>query len=790
MHTGSNSRLLATKITDFCRKRLTPFLLADTERLEAYLLALIAHREYPPAKGRGVDWRTISEGCGIPYARLLEIKEEIRPALDAIMRAYYAAATKEVQPLAHKERPSGNAKRRLAGVKSAARTSGWSRLHPDLFALEAPAQKLESARCRERPGVKAKAVEEFPEPSSGDWDDTAVFHEALTLHMQRHGDSYWHLHRAVVRADESFDIKTIVSWMQGTRSPRSVESMEILGRIERRYRLPTGYFREKLPHQARASGGYELDNVSPSERRRLAWHLPDNFNSLPFSEREKIIEWVRRVIISGATDYRRFQAAAAKHRYAIRFPGVAYGWSEPIKALDQHNTQTEGMPETDPDLLSGVVDAPPQLTMEMAGLVRFKTSTLTALGLQRNGVWGEETTSQKIEHLGLMLGALAASPKGAVRGYGVPLQHLTLGLLVFPGVWDWYVQWRERRRGFYTAWEVDMLRIALALTRQDTGWLRQHGQLVHRVHPIPGLVSPEEIEAARADWNGACDAFFKHATGRAKEIQRVARVHRDPFEPIMPVLEATSPVGEYRKITEEILKRMPDSGRYPRGAAEAVRAFLMLRLGLHLGLRQKNLRQLMVCPRHQFPRSERQLEDMKRGELRWSDRDGGWEVLIPAVAFKNANSSYFGSKPFRLVLPNLLGLYDQLEAYVDRHRRILLAGADDPGTFFVKTVKQTSTDPAYDQTTFYEAWRLTIQRYGIYNPFTGRGAIKGLLPHGPHNVRDVLATHILKQTGSYEQASYAIQDTPEMVQNHYGRFLPQDKAALAAKILNQVWAAA
>jgi hypothetical protein len=78
----------------------------------------------------------------------------------------------------------------------------------------------------------------------------------------------------------------------------------------------------------------------------------------------------------------------------------------------------------------------------------------------------------------------------------------------------------------------------------------------------------------------------------------------------------------------------------------------------------------------------------------------------------------------------------------------------------------------------------------IYNPYTGRGAIKGLLPHGPHNLRDILATHILKQTGSYEQASYAIQDTPDVVQQHYGRFLPQDKAALAAKILNQVWEAA
>lgn len=121
---------------------------------------------------------------------------------------------------------------------------------------------------------------------------------------------------------------------------------------------------------------------------------------------------------------------------------------------------------------------------------------------------------------------------------------------------------------------------------------------------------------------------------------------------------------------------------------------------------------------------------------------------------------------------------------------MLLGSARDPQTFFVKTVKTTSVDAAYNQTTFYEAWRLTIQRYGIFNPYTGRGAIAGLLPHGPHNVRDVLATHILKQTGSYEQASYAIQDTPDTVAAHYGRFLPQDKAALAAQILNRVWLAA
>jgi hypothetical protein len=45
-------------------------------------------------------------------------------------------------------------------------------------------------------------------------------------------------------------------------------------------------------------------------------------------------------------------------------------------------------------------------------------------------------------------------------------------------------------------------------------------------------------------------------------------------------------------------------------------------------------------------------------------------------------------------------------------------------------------------------------------------------------VRDVPATHILKQTGAYEPASHAIQDTPHIVQQYDGRFLPLDEEPL------------
>ena len=68
--------------------------------------------------------------------------------------------------------------------------------------------------------------------------------------------------------------------------------------------------------------GHKLVGIAPAEQRRLAWHLPDDFNSRSARERRESVEWVRTHIITGSTEYRRFQAEAMKHRYAIRFPAI------------------------------------------------------------------------------------------------------------------------------------------------------------------------------------------------------------------------------------------------------------------------------------------------------------------------------------------------------------------------------------------------------------------------------------------------------------------------------------
>lgn len=465
---------------------------------------------------------------------------------------------------------------------------------------------------RPGPGRPPKPVVEYPEPL---WEPVEAPHDfaaAFDAEIRRHGDSVWGLHKATTAKGGMVDRTTLGAWRRGTKGPQTPASLQVVDLIENRYRLPRGYLRSRVTH-GRAVSGHRLPEVGAAERRRLAWHLPDDFNARTASEQAEILAWVRSSVLSGGTAFHRYHAEVSKHRFAIRFEGVVEG--APLRSGHTLSSRPEFAP-------------PPRLAREMADLLRFKTRTLTEVGFQRSGVWGPETASQKVEHLGLLFGALTVGPDSVSRGFGLPRERLTFALLVSPAVWDWYVQWRETRRGFYTGWEAEMLLLAAALTRSQTGWLRQNPALASELEPVEGLISEDDVRRMRDDWDGACERVHRHALARAKEIQRVARVHRDPFEPLLPVLEAASPVGEYLKITREILLRMPHAGRHPRAAAESVRAFLMIRLGLHLGLRQKNLRQLLVRLRGQTHTSERELERLKRGELRWSDRDAGWDGLL------------------------------------------------------------------------------------------------------------------------------------------------------------------
>lgn len=284
-----------------------------------------------------------------------------------------------------------------------------------------------------RPGPPARPVIEHP-PAL--WDHVVAplgFAAALDAEMRRHGDSAWSLHKALVAKGSTIDRTTLRTWRRNAKAPVTVQSLAAVDLIEHRYRLPAGYLRSRLS-PARGVSGHALPGIPVSERRRLAWHLPDDFSARSLEEQAEIVAWVRETILTGGTDYHRYHAAVSNHRFAFRFDHLLEAGRGPAASARA----------------KGRIVPPARLEREMADLLRFKTRTLTEAGFQRSGVWGPETASQKLEHLGLMFGALAAAPDGVSAGLGLRREQLTLALLVSPAVWDWYVQWRERRRGFYT----------------------------------------------------------------------------------------------------------------------------------------------------------------------------------------------------------------------------------------------------------------------------------------------------------------------------------------------------
>jgi hypothetical protein len=359
----------------------------------------------------------------------------------------------------------------------------------------------DQAPRKPRGPYKPRPIVMYPKPLWDDWEDPADFQDALALHIRRHGENVFRLHKVLAAGEDVVDIRTLYDWRNGVLAPRSATGFRVLAAIERRYRLPEGYFRPKLPHPGRLIVSKTLSRLPMAERRRLAWHLPDDFDRLTKAKQEEVLTWVRTVIVAGATDYRRYHINALQQRFAIKFsegPGALP--FAPVVPLEERLAD-EGRCEF--GRLLTTQSAPAPIDAEARDLVLFKTATLTTRGRARNGVWNRETADQKMEHLGLLFGALIASPDSDVRGHGVPMRSLTFALLAFPAVWDWYLAWREGRRGFFTRWESEMLTVIAALTRRETGWLApdhpapRHFQSLHRARRDPRPIAARSSQRPR-----------------------------------------------------------------------------------------------------------------------------------------------------------------------------------------------------------------------------------------------------------------------------------------------------
>ncbi|PHR08112.1 MAG: hypothetical protein COB29_07835, partial [Sulfitobacter sp.] len=127
--------------------------------------------------------------------------------------------------------------------------------------------------------------------------------------------------------------------------------------------------------------------------------------------------------------------------------------------------------------------------------------------------------------------------------------------------------------------------------------------------------------------------------------------------------------------------------------------------------------------------------------------------------------------------------YRELEEYLEL-RPLLLDGHSDPGNLFMADMtrggsNRTTLTPG----AFTQIWKNMIRRYGIYNPYTGHGAIAGLRVHPPHAARHILATHIIRVDGSFAKAAAAIFDTESVTTKRYAEFSAVHQYELARDVI-------
>lgn len=95
-----SSRHFQRKISEFCALRIAPIASRRVlENIRPYLASLIIYRKSPPLLNGHIDWTMISQACGIEAELTAELKKQLRPGLDAIIRWLGAP------PVAEERRP-------------------------------------------------------------------------------------------------------------------------------------------------------------------------------------------------------------------------------------------------------------------------------------------------------------------------------------------------------------------------------------------------------------------------------------------------------------------------------------------------------------------------------------------------------------------------------------------------------------------------------------------------------------------------------------------------------------
>lgn len=419
-----------------------------------------------------------------------------------------------------------------------------------------------------------------------------------------------------------------------------------------------------------------------------------------------------------------------------------------------------------------ILEIPPLIEPQWAQIVDYKTTLWPRW--PRETTWAAGTVDRNWNEIRAFLTFLNRDRQDG--GLGIPFESLTLAYLACPQVLQAYVSWQydrcdgEMHTGTRTTLGLFAHLTALRVSdsnqveTQTKGILHNVPEWAMTLTPVDGLLEDQEVSKLQEiqGWETGLQATCELARTAFKNLRPSLKHGRDPFAPILPILDRDRPLDALNELLEGAYAELPDRqlvSEYRR--AVAVRRFVTLLIVVRTALRRKNISNLTFT------------EDQKGMMRRTGDC---WMIEIPARDFKNRESPFFGMKgagnrektafmfSFRPCDNEIL------DEYVNTSRPVLLKNATSQLNAYFVSRYGAKLEAEQLTSDFYRAtWN-----HLVYHQSTGTG-IPGVECFGVHAVRDIVATHILKTTGDVAMAADALQDTPQTVMGHYARFLTRDR---------------
>lgn len=351
------------------------------------------------------------------------------------------------------------------------------------------------------------------------------------------------------------------------------------------------------------------------------------------------------------------------------------------------------------------------------------------------------------------------------QGTGLVAEDLTLAWLAVRGTVEKLLDFRQVRSGAHSGATETFINAFGSLLQPKSGWLWLHPELAGRL--------PERHQRsvqAAGEWESYCAEVHKELRKALASLKRHREIKktRDPMLPILPILNLPEPLSALNHALNlhraDLEARSQAYKLFSKNQATGWRDHLLISLLARFPLRAKHWGLLTY-------------KEDGTGHLQ-KHPSNGWQLVIPYEDFKNVrNEAVFPPNAPNLALTlrfnqaaSLQQLIPVLEFYLEHARPIL--AANGPLLFPKKEGKAMT---ALDLFFRIQDW---THEYLSQHSSRGRG-IKGVHAFGPHAFRDIVATHIIKTTGSVTQAANILLDGEETVKRHYARFLPEDRLKLA-----------